>query len=141
MSSVRVCHHNRTRRSGLPIDGSHLPRPPPCSLDPLSSVAMLDKTLILRTLTEALARGGDLAELFVERRSSTALRLDDSRVEDVASGREAGAGVRVISGERASYAYTNLLTEQGLSEAAQAARAGFSGAEGVVATENPARAA
>ncbi|HZJ50727.1 MAG TPA: TldD/PmbA family protein [Actinomycetota bacterium] len=96
---------------------------------------MLDKTLILRTLTEALARGGDLAELFVERRSSTALRLDDSRVEDVASGREAGAGVRVISGERASYAYTNLLTEQGLSEAAQAARAGFSGAEGVVATD------
>jgi TldD protein len=96
---------------------------------------MLDETLIRRTLTEALARGGDLAEVFVERRSSTALRLDDSRVEDVASGREAGAGVRVISGERASYAYTNLLSEQGLSEAARAARAGLSGAEGVVAMD------
>ncbi len=84
---------------------------------------MLDVGVIRSTLSEALAGGGDLAELFVEDRSSTALRLEGSQIEDVASGRDAGAGIRLISGERSSYAYTNLLTEEGLRGAATAARA------------------
>ncbi|MDQ4125825.1 MAG: TldD/PmbA family protein, partial [Actinomycetota bacterium] len=88
---------------------------------------MLAEGTIKRVLAEALAAGGDLAELFVEDRSSTGLRLEDRRVEDVASGRDAGAGVRVVAGERSSYAYTNLLTEEGLVETARAARAGLSG--------------
>ena len=86
---------------------------------------MLDEAVIKRVLAEAGARGGDLAELFAENRSSLALRLDDRKVEDVSSGRDAGAGIRVILGERSSYAYTNLLTEEGLLEAARAARAGL----------------
>ena len=88
---------------------------------------MLDESTIKRVLTEALEGGGELAELFVEARSSTALRLEDSRVEDVNSGRDSGAGIRVIAGERASYAYTNLLTEEGLIEAAKTASAGLGG--------------
>jgi TldD protein len=96
---------------------------------------MLDEDVVRRVLGEAIGRGGDLAEIFVEDRSSTSLRLDDSRVENVSSGRDAGAGVRVISGERASYAYTNLLTAEALSEAARAARAGLEGPPGEVATD------
>jgi TldD protein len=61
---------------------------------------MLDEHVIKRVLSEALAKGGDLAELFVEDRRSTALRLDDSRLEDVSSGVDVGAGIRVISGDR-----------------------------------------
>lgn len=76
-------------------------------------------------MAEALSAGGDLAEIFVEDRVSSALKLEDSKVEDVASGRDAGAGIRLISGERSTYAYTNLLTEQGLLEAARAVRAGL----------------
>ncbi|MGH2736149.1 MAG: PmbA/TldA family metallopeptidase, partial [Actinomycetota bacterium] len=91
---------------------------------------MLDQEVIGRVLGEALGRGGDLAELFVEDRRSTALRLEEARVEDVASGSDSGAGIRVISGERASYAYTNLLTTDALLDAAKAARAGL--AEGPV---------
>lgn len=86
---------------------------------------MLDDSLISRVLGEALARGGDVAELFVENRFSTALRMEESRVEDVVSGREAGAGIRIISGDSASYAYTNLLDAGSLMEAARAARAGL----------------
>ena len=88
---------------------------------------MLDDGVIKKVLAEALARGGDLAELFVEDRRSTALRLEDERVEDVSSGRDQGAGIRVISGERAAYAYTNLLTTEALVDAARTARAGLSG--------------
>ena len=86
---------------------------------------MLDESLVRKVLTEAAGRGGELSELFVERRSSSALRLDAGRVEDVSSGKDSGAGIRVIAGERSSYAYTNLLTEEALLDAARAARAGL----------------
>lgn len=93
----------------------------------LSSAPMLDESVISATLAAALKSGGDVAELFVEKRRSSALRLDDSRIEDVTSGAEQGAGVRVLSGDRAAYAYTNVVTEAGLLEAAEAARAGAQG--------------
>lgn len=96
---------------------------------------MVDLDVVQRTLAEALLGGGELAEVFVEDRTSTALRLDDSRVEDVTSGRDVGAGIRVLSGDRASYAFTNLLTEESLRTTAEAARAGLEGAAGSVATD------
>jgi TldD protein len=96
---------------------------------------MLDEGTIREVLEEAISRGGDLAELFVEDRRSTTLRLEEGRVEDVSSGRESGAGVRVIAGERASYAYTNLLEQGPLLEAARAARAGLTSPPGVVAAD------
>jgi TldD protein len=94
---------------------------------------MIDETVIKDVLAEGIGRGGDLAELFVEDRSSTTVRLEDSRVEDVSSGRDVGAGVRVIHGDRASYAYTNRLERDALVAAAQAARAGLEGPPGAPA--------
>ena len=91
---------------------------------------MLDEGVIKRVLAAATSGGGDLAEIFVEDRSSAAFRLEDSRIEDVSSGRDAGAGIRVLSGDRATYAYTNLLTEEGLLEAARAAGAGAGSGNG-----------
>ena len=96
---------------------------------------MIDPDVIQKTLAEALSAGGNLAEIFVEDRSSTALRLDDSRIEDVTSGRDVGAGIRVLVGDRASYAYTNLLTEESLRATAEAARAGLEGPAGNVETD------
>jgi TldD protein len=93
---------------------------------------MLEEGMIRTVLTEALRKGGELAEIFVESRRSTALKLEDRRIEDVASGRDVGAGIRIISGERSSYAYTNLLTEEALFEAAGAARAGLDAPSGAV---------
>jgi TldD protein len=96
---------------------------------------MLEEGVVQRVLQEALRRGGDLSELFVENRTSTTLRLDDGRVEDVSSGRDAGCGVRVIAGERASYAYTNVLELPALLEAARAARAGLDSPAGSVSAD------
>ena len=87
---------------------------------------MLDPEVTAKVLAHAVATGADHAELFVEDRESTGLKLEDRRVEDVASGRDGGAGVRVVSGDKAAYAYTNVLTETSLIEAAEAARAGLS---------------
>ncbi len=87
--------------------------------------AVLDEAVVRRVLAEAAGKGADLAELFVERRRSQSYRLDDRRVEDVSSGAESGAGIRVVAGDRAAYAYTNLLTEEALIETAKRARAGM----------------
>ncbi|MDP9222986.1 MAG: TldD/PmbA family protein [Actinomycetota bacterium] len=84
---------------------------------------MLDDSTVTGVLGEALARGGDLAEIFVEERTSTALRMEESRVENVATGKDVGAGIRIVAGDSSSYAYTNLLTTEALLQAARAARA------------------
>jgi TldD protein len=86
---------------------------------------MIAERTIKKVLAEALSGGADYAELFVEDRRSSALRLDDSRVEDVTAGIDIGAGIRIVSGERATYAFTNLLTTEALLESARAARAGL----------------
>lgn len=94
---------------------------------------MLDESVVKRVLEAGLTGGADLSEIFVEKRTSNALRLEGSRVEDISSGYEEGAGVRVIAGDRATYAYTNVLSEEALIEAARAAAAGVSGSGGRVA--------
>ena len=96
---------------------------------------MLDEGVIKKVLAAALTAGADLAEIFVEERASTAFRLEDSRVEDVSSGREIGAGVRVLHGDRATYAYTNVLTEPALLDAASAAGAAGSASNGNAAID------
>jgi TldD protein len=96
---------------------------------------MLEEEVVKKVLAEALRRGGDMAELFVERRTSASYRLDDGRIEDVSSGLDSGAGIRILSGDRASYAYTNILTTEGLVDTARAAGAGLSGGRGVVTAD------
>lgn len=94
---------------------------------------MLERGVVEAVLAEALARGGDWAEIFAEDRRTAGLRLEGGKVENFSSGRESGVGIRVISGERASYAYTNLFTLEALKDAARAARAGLDGPHGSVA--------
>jgi len=78
---------------------------------------------IERVLHRALAKGGEFAEIFAEDRRQTAAVLDDRRIEDLSSGADRGAGIRVVAGETTGYAYTSDLSEKGLLEAAEAASA------------------
>ncbi|HYZ98026.1 MAG TPA: TldD/PmbA family protein [Acidimicrobiales bacterium] len=84
---------------------------------------MLDEALVQRTLATALRTGGDFAEVFVEDKRSSAAMLDDGRVEELSSGRDRGAGIRVIVGETTGFAHTADLTDAGLRSAAEAAAA------------------
>ena len=56
--------------------------------------------------------------------------LDDGLVEQVSSGRDSGAGIRVINGETTGFAYTADLSEAGLLAAAGAAAAAASTGDG-----------
>jgi TldD protein len=84
---------------------------------------MVDQDVIERVLGAALRSGGEFAELYVEDRRSSSAHLDDGKVDQVSSGRDRGAGVRVVLGETTGYAHTADLSERGLLAAAEAASA------------------
>ncbi|MGE5460376.1 MAG: TldD/PmbA family protein [Solirubrobacterales bacterium] len=84
---------------------------------------MLDRDLALDVLRAARSRGGAFAELYVEERSSVAIRLDDGKIEELTTGLDRGAGVRVGRGRSFGYAYSNRLDRDALLQAAAAASA------------------
>ncbi len=84
---------------------------------------MLDRELLDEVLRAARRRGGSFAEVFVEEKTSTSIRLDDGKVEELATGLDRGAGVRVCLGTSYGYAYSNRLDRQALLAAAEAASA------------------
>src|SRR5580698_11030396 len=63
-----------------------------------------------RYLAAALSAGGDYADLYFEYLSSTSLMVDESMVKSASQGISVGCGVRVVSGERTGYAYTDDLS-------------------------------
>jgi TldD protein len=85
--------------------------------------SLVETPVLERVLHAALGRGGDMAEVFVEDRQSTGALLDDGRVEELSSGRDRGAGIRVVVGETTGFAHTADLSERGLLAAAEAAAA------------------
>lgn len=95
---------------------------------------MIDHDVVERTIAEALRTGADFAEVYAEDKRNTSVALDDGRVEQVTSGRDRGAGIRVIKGETTGFAHTSDLTEAGLAEAARAAAAAASQGDGGVRT-------
>jgi TldD protein len=87
---------------------------------------VLDRDLAAEVLRTARARGGGFAELFVEERRGISVRLDDGKVEEVTTGLDRGAGVRVGQGASFGYAYSNRLDRDALLHAAEAAAASVS---------------
>ena len=55
------------------------------------------------------AHGGDFAEVFAEDRRASSAALDDGKVEELSSGRDRGAGIRVVVGETTGYAHTRPI--------------------------------
>ena len=55
-------------------------------------------------LAGLLARGGDYAEVYLERRRAHALGMDDGRMEDVLATRTFGASLRLVDGETTRFA-------------------------------------
>ena len=101
---------------------------------------MIDHDVLERVLSVAMRSGGEFAEIYAEDKRSTSAGLDDGRVEQVTSGRDRGAGIRVVAGETTGFAHTSDLSERGLRAAAEAAAAaasrGGGGARSVALTQS-----
>src|ERR1044071_4802532 len=72
-------------------------------------------------LTEALANGGDYADLYFEYLATSSISIDESIVKSATQGVSLGVGARVISGERTGYAYSDDLSPEKIKHAAQVA--------------------
>jgi TldD protein len=81
----------------------------------------ITERLLERCLGEALGAGGDYADLYFESVTSTSLGVDEQIVKSASQGQSAGCGVRVLSGERTGYAYTDNLSPERLLHAARTA--------------------
>ena len=72
-------------------------------------------------LGEALSQGGDYADLYFEYLVTSSIGIDESMVKSAAQGVSMGVGVRVISGERTGYAYSDDLSPEKIRKAANVA--------------------
>src|SRR5438094_9914187 len=81
----------------------------------------ITERLLERCLSEALSAGGDYADLYFESVTSTSLGIDESIVKTASQGISVGCGIRVLSGERTGYAYTDDLSAARLLHAARTA--------------------
>ncbi len=89
--------------------------------------------LLDRCLAAALSRGGDFAELYFESASSTGIAVDEGIVKSASQSHSKGCGIRVLSGERTGYSYTDELTEAKLLHAARTAALIADGPSAVIA--------
>ena len=80
----------------------------------------IPEELFKKIIKRALANGGDYADVFVQHESPFAIQFEDDKIEKLISGTDSGVGVRVVSGDKSSYAYSNDLSESSLVDLADA---------------------
>ncbi|MHB1960228.1 MAG: TldD/PmbA family protein, partial [Acidobacteriaceae bacterium] len=81
----------------------------------------INEQLLEQCLSAALSAGGDYADLYFEYVTASSLMVDESLVKSASQGISAGCGLRVVSGERTGYAYTDDLSPERLLRAAHTA--------------------
>jgi TldD protein len=77
--------------------------------------------LCQRTLTAALAKGGDFADLYFEHTVSNWTMLEDGKVNRAYADVELGVGIRTVKGEQVGYGFTQDLSEEAILAAASTA--------------------
>ncbi|MEW6724897.1 MAG: TldD/PmbA family protein [Bacillota bacterium] len=93
---------------------------------------MLDCSLVRDVLKAALSTGGDFAEIFVEDRYSTRLRMVGGDLETAISGRDYGIGIRIFQKLNYVYAFTNDPSRENLLQVARTAAQALPGAAGSI---------
>ncbi len=81
----------------------------------------ITEAMCRKVLAEAMARGGDFADLFFEHTISNYLILEDGKVNRAASNVALGAGIRTVKGDQVGYGFTQDLTEKAMLAAAATA--------------------
>lgn len=81
----------------------------------------LDPQLLQKTIQHALRKGGEFAEVYVENRISRSIDMEESKFKSAVYSLSQGAGVRIISGDKTGYAYTDEISEEKLLRAAEVA--------------------
>jgi TldD protein len=87
----------------------------------VSTKMKLDPEVFNKTTRKALEKGGEFADVYVENRISRNIVMEESKFKSAVFGISQGAGVRVISGDKTGFAYTDDISEENLLKAAEVA--------------------
>jgi TldD protein len=88
----------------------------------------ISDALCRKVLSEALAKGGDSADLYFEHTISNYLMLEDGKVNRAYSDVALGMGIRTVKGDQVGYGFTQELDEKPMLAAAATAATIASGA-------------
>ncbi len=86
---------------------------------------MIKKSVLEEVLTAAMSRGGDFAEVYIEDRLNKSIVLMSGAIEKSLSGRDYGVGIRIFTGLKSIYVYTNDASEKNLVKLAKKAALGL----------------
>jgi TldD protein len=82
---------------------------------------ILEPSQIKKVIERALSKGGDFAEIYFEYRIELAINLSENKIKSLNYGVSPGLGVRVISGSKTGYAYTDDFRFEKILEVADVA--------------------
>ncbi len=84
--------------------------------------SQLDKDFLHKTLNNMVQRQVDFADLYFQSSSHESWMLEDGIVKEGSYNIERGVGVRAISGEKTGFAYSDDISPEALTKAADAAK-------------------
>jgi len=93
----------------------------------LKEVYMISKGLAIKVLNEALATGGDYAEIYLEDTDAGSVLLENGKVETAGRRNVFGAGIRILLKTASVYGYTSDISEKSLLALAHGLAARFTG--------------
>lgn len=79
---------------------------------------LLSKDDLYKILNTALSRGGEFAEIFLEYKIYNSIDMEEDIIKETAESISLGLGIRVLSGEKTGYGYTNDLSLDKIKKAA-----------------------
>lgn len=115
-SKLHILGHKEFSMPKLAPRRSTKPNPPP---EPTPSPLSLHQ--IEQLLSLAMSRGGDFAEVYVEKTLVTAVSLDEHKIKSAQTGLSLGVGIRVMAGNKVGYAYSDDLDDTALTRTAHTA--------------------
>jgi TldD protein len=80
---------------------------------------LINKATAKKVLNQLLGHGGQFGELFIQKKVSNSLRLDDNKIENSSSGFEIGCGLRLIYKDCTYYGFVDSVDEAKLIESAK----------------------
>jgi TldD protein len=81
----------------------------------------MDPGTLNKVIRRALEKGGEFAEVYIEKRISRTILLEESKFKSAVFGISQGAGVRIIAGDKTGYAYSDDIAEDKILRAAEVA--------------------
>jgi len=75
---------------------------------------MLNKSLVIEVLNNALLSGADFCEVYYEEATKKFIQVENLKTHDYNKGMQSGVGIRVIKGLRSVYGHTNDVSKESL---------------------------